>query len=160
MYLQLSHGKGQRICAVELESGGILEVRKGAVPPIMVGPVPVHAPSPHDLGVAVLGQGRTLLLQDGEMTTQLPHGEGSLIVQNLLSVIQKKMKKASGDPILLLAGMVTNVMLIMIMRRGRPHLTVMDLLHAGGHPPGHPQDRPQDPAPGPLTRPLLAATDR
>ena len=49
------------------------------------------------------------------MTTLLRHGEGRLTAQNLLYAIQRKMKKISGDPILLLVGMVTNMMLIMVM---------------------------------------------
>ena len=128
---------------------------KGAVPLIMGGLVPVHVPS-HPALVAVLGRGHTLLLQDGEMTTLLPHGERSLTAQNLPCVIQKNMKKISGDPIPPPVGMVTNVMLIMVMRRGRHRLTVMDPLHAGERP----QDRLQDPAPGLLRGLLPVATDK
>uniref|UniRef100_A0A453JX27 RRM domain-containing protein n=1 Tax=Aegilops tauschii subsp. strangulata TaxID=200361 RepID=A0A453JX27_AEGTS len=101
----------------------------------------------------------TLLLQDGEMTTLLPHGEGSLIARNLLCVIQKNMRRTKGDPTLPLVEMVTNVMLITGMRRGRHRPTVMDPLHARGWP-GHPQDRPLDPAPGPPTLLLPAATEK
>lgn len=133
---------------------------KAAVRPIMGGLVRVHAQSPLALVVvAVLGQGHTLLLQEGEMTTLLRHGEGSLTAQNLLCVIQKNMKKTSGDPILLLVGRVTNVMLIMAMRRGHQPQTATDPLHAVGHP-GHLQDRLRDPAPGPLTLLLPAVTDK
>ncbi|VAI13859.1 unnamed protein product [Triticum turgidum subsp. durum] len=139
---------------------GTLEVMKGAVPLIMGGLVPVHAqPLPALVAVAVLGQGHTLLLQDGEMTTLLPHGEGSLIARNLLCVIQKNMRRTKGDPTLPLVEMVTNVMLIMGMRRGRHRPTVMDPLHAQGWP-GHPQDRPLDPAPGPPTLLPPAATEK
>ncbi|VAI13855.1 unnamed protein product [Triticum turgidum subsp. durum] len=148
-------------CSVEMTvAGGTLEVMKGAVPLIMGGLVPVHAqPLPALVAVAVLGQGHTLLLQDGEMTTLLPHGEGSLIARNLLCVIQKNMRRTKGDPTLPLVEMVTNVMLIMGMRRGRHRPTVMDPLHAQGWP-GHPQDRPLDPAPGPPTLLPPAATEK
>uniref|UniRef100_A0A0E0MNU7 RRM domain-containing protein n=1 Tax=Oryza punctata TaxID=4537 RepID=A0A0E0MNU7_ORYPU len=108
----------------------------------------------------VHGQGHTLLLQDGEMTTQLPHRERIRTPQNLLGVSQKNMMKTrSGDPTLLPVEMVTLVMLITVMRRGRPHLTAMDPLHTGGHL-DTPQGRLQDPALGPLMFPLPAATDR
>jgi len=129
-----------------------------AVRLIMGGLDRVHAQSPPALVVvAVLGQGHTLLLLDGEMTTLLHHGVGSLTAQNHLCAIQKNMK-TSGDPILLPAMMVTNVMVIMVMRRGRHRLTVMDL-HARGRP-GHLLDRLQDPAPGLLTLLPPAVTDK
>jgi len=133
---------------------------KVAVHLSMGGPVRVHAQSPPALVVvAVLGRGHTLLLREGEMTTLLRPGEGRLAAQNLLYAIQKKLKKTSGDPILLLLGMVTNVMLIMVMRRGRQPQIVMDPLHAVGHP-GHLQDRLQGPAPGPPTLLPPAVTDK
>ena len=149
----------------------------GAVLLVMGGLVPVHAPIPLAIG-AVLDQGHTLLLQEGEMTTLLPHAERthlllqygemttllphrerSRITQNLPGVSQKSMKKTCGDRILLPLEMVANEMLIILMRRDHHHLTVMDLLHAGGHP-GNPQDHLQDHAPGLRMRLLPAATDR
>jgi len=133
---------------------------KAAVRLIMGGLVRVHAQSPLALVVvAVLGQGHTLLLRGGEVTTLLRHGEGSLTAQSLLCAIQKNMTKTSGDPIHLLVGMVTIVMLIMVMRRGRRPQTVMDPLHAVGLP-GRLQDLLQDPALGPPTLLLPAVTDK
>ena len=156
MFLLLSRGKGQRKCAVELESGVTLET-KGAALHIMGGLVPVLALPTIEV---VHGQGHTLLLQDGEMTTQLPHRERIRTPQNLLGVSQKNMmKRRSGDPTLLPVEMATLAMLITVMRRGRPHLTAMDPLHTGGLL-GTPQGRLQDPALGPPMFPLPAATDR
>ncbi|XP_044950576.1 uncharacterized protein LOC123400214 isoform X1 [Hordeum vulgare subsp. vulgare] len=148
-------------CSIEMAFAVvILEVMKGAVPLIMGGLVPVHAPPlPALVAVVALGQGHTLLLQDGGMTTLLPHGEGSLIARNLLCVIRKNMKRTKGDPTPPLVEMAASVMLIMVMRRGRHWLTVMDPLHCRGWP-GHPQGRPLDPAPGPPTLLPPAATKK
>ncbi|KAM0925439.1 hypothetical protein ACQ4PT_004188 [Festuca glaucescens] len=143
--------------------GGILEVVMKAAVRLTMGDlvrVRVHAHSPLALVVvAVLGQGHTLLLLEGEMTTLLHHGEGILTAQNLLCAIQKNMEKISGDPILLLAGKVTNVMLIMVMIRGRQPQTVMDPHHAVGHP-GQLQVHPQDRALGPPRPPPPTVTDK
>ena len=146
------------ICAIELESGGIL-VMKGVVLPIMGDPVPVPAPAPRAIE-AVQHQGHSLLLQDDEMTTLLPHGERRHIAQSLPGVSQKNMKKTrSGDPILPPVEMATNMMLIMLLRRGRHHLAVTDPLHTGGCP-GNPRNRLRGPAPGPPTGLPPAVTDR
>lgn len=133
---------------------------KAAVRLTMGDLVRVHAHSPLALVVvAVLGQGHTLLLLEGEMTTLLHHGEGILTAQNLLCVIQKNMEKTSGNPILLLVGKVTNVMLIMVMIRGRQPQTVMGPLHAVGQP-GQLQVHLQDPALGPRRPPPPTVTDK
>uniref|UniRef100_A0A0D9Y0M6 RRM domain-containing protein n=1 Tax=Leersia perrieri TaxID=77586 RepID=A0A0D9Y0M6_9ORYZ len=103
--------------------------------------------------------GHTPLLQDGEMTIQLPHRERTR-TQNLLGVSQKNMMETrSGDHTLLPVEMATLVMLITVMRRGRPHLTATDPLHNGGRP-GPPPDRLLDHAPGPPMFLPPAATDR
>uniref|UniRef100_A0A453H2J2 Uncharacterized protein n=1 Tax=Aegilops tauschii subsp. strangulata TaxID=200361 RepID=A0A453H2J2_AEGTS len=90
--------------------GGILVNLKGVIL-VMGGLVPVHAPTLLAIG-AVLGH--TLLLQDGEMTTLLPHQDH--ITHSLLGVCQRGMKKTSGDPILLLVEVVVSVMLILMER--------------------------------------------
>ncbi|KAI4994028.1 hypothetical protein ZWY2020_008341 [Hordeum vulgare] len=80
---------------------------------------PVHAPTLLSI-VAVLGQGQghTLLLQDGEMITLLPHQDH--ITHILLGVCQRDMKKTSGDPILLLVEVAVSVMLILMERSESP----------------------------------------
>uniref|UniRef100_A0A8R7Q1N1 Uncharacterized protein n=1 Tax=Triticum urartu TaxID=4572 RepID=A0A8R7Q1N1_TRIUA len=146
------------ICVIGLESGGILVNLKGVIP-VMGGLVPVHVPTLLAIG-AVLGQGQgqghTLLLQDGEMTTLLPRQDH--ITHSLLGVCQKDMKKTSGDPILLLVEVAASVMPI-LMERGHHHLTLTDHLHASGGHPGNPQDHPWGRAQGPLKLLLPAATD-
>ena len=90
MFLLLSHGKGQKRCAVEPESEGTLTM-KAVVHPITGGLVHVRVPALPVI-VVVHGQGHTLLLQDDEMTIPHPHREKTHIVQNLLGVSQKNMK--------------------------------------------------------------------
>lgn len=160
LFLLLSHGKDQRICVIELESGGILVNMKGAVFLVMGGLAPVHAPTLLVIG-AVLGQDRAL--QEGEMTTLLPHhSEMGHVTDNLQDVNQKSMKKTGGDLILLLVEVAACVVLIiMLMERGHHQLTVTDHLRtrARGRR-GNPLDHQWGRAQGPLMLLLSAATDR
>ena len=150
------------ICVIGLESGGILVNLKGAIP-VMGGLVPVHALALLAIG-AVLnqgqgqGQGHTLLLQDGKVTTLLPHQDH--ITHSLLGVCQKGMKKISGDPILLLVEAAASVMLILMERGRRRHLTLTDHLHHPVGHPGSPRDHPWGRAQGPPKLLLPAATEK
>ncbi|KAM0874624.1 hypothetical protein ACQ4PT_037314 [Festuca glaucescens] len=131
---------------------GILVNMKGVI--LVMGglvPVPVHAPTLLAI-VAVLGQGRTLLLQDAEMTTLLLHQDH--ITHDLPDVRQKGMKTTSGGPIHLPVEVVASM-----MERGRHHRTVTDHLHAVGRA-GNPQNHLRGHAQGPLMLLLPAATDR
>lgn len=150
MFLLLSHEKGQKKCVAGLESGATL-VMKVAALLIMGGLVPV--PALLATGVA-LGQDRTPLLQDAEMTTLLLQGERRHIACLLPGARQRSlMKIRSGDPI----PLPVEMMLKMVMRRGRPHLTAMDPLRIGGLPRST-QAHLLDPAPGPPSH-LPAVTD-
>jgi len=150
LFLLLSHEKGQMKCAAELESGVTLVMKADALL-IMGGLVPV--PALHAFG-AVLGQDHTHLLQGGEMITPFLQGERRHITRLLLGAHQRSLMKIRGDPILLPVEM----MLIMVMRRGRPHQTATDHLRTGGLPRSS-QPRLLDPAPGLPTSLLPAATD-
>jgi len=140
-------------CATELESGVTL-VMKVAALLIMGGLVPVPAlHALHAIG-AVLGQDHTHLPRGDEMTTLFLQGERMHSTPLLLDAHQRSLMKIRGDPILLPVEM----MLIMVMRRGRPHLTAMDPLRAGGLP-GRTQPRLLDLVPGLRMSLLPAATD-
>jgi hypothetical protein len=88
------------------------------------------------------------------MITLLLQGEGRHNTHLLLGARQRRLMKIRGDPILLPVEM----MLIMVMRRGHPHLTATDPLRTGGLPRST-QARLLDPAPGLWMSLLPAATD-
>lgn len=152
----LSQGKDRRKCVLDLELGGVL-VMMVIVLLIMDGPVLVHALlAIHQLLGHASSQDHTLLHQDVEVTTLLPHAESSHVIQNHHGISQEiVMTIETAGHILPVIVMLIDMKLTMVIMKSL-HAVLRD--PTGGHQ-GVPQVRLLDRDQGLQTCPLAAASN-